>query len=118
MTFEEFREYIKKQTPPEDCPVANTLDLLAGKWASQIIYELEKADYLRFGELKNNLTGITNTMLSNTLKNLEKRGIVKRKQYNEVPLRVEYSLSKAGKEMLPIYYEMAKWGSTYLNTRK
>ena len=53
-------------------------------------------------------------MLSGTLKVLEERGIVQRKQYNEVPLRVEYSLTEAGKDMLHIYYEIAKWGDTYL----
>ena len=76
---------------------------------------MEKADQLRFGQLKKNLTGITNTMLSTTLKTLEERGIVERVQFNEVPLRVEYSLTEAGKAMLYIYYEMAKWGSTYLS---
>ena len=81
-----------------------------------MIYELEKADQLRFGQLKNNLEGITNTMLSSTLKILEDRGIVKREQFNEVPLRVEYSLTEAGRAMLHIYYEIAKWGSTYLST--
>ena len=54
-------------------------------------------------------------MLSTTLKTLEERGIVERVQFNEVPLRVEYSLTEAGKAMLYIYYEMAKWGSTYLS---
>lgn len=114
MTFEEFQEYIKNETPAENCPVKKTLELLGGKWTSRIIYELEKTDQLRFGQLKNNLDGITNTMLSSTLKILEEKGIVERKQYNEVPLRVEYSLTEAGKAMLHIYYEMAKWGSVYL----
>ncbi len=53
-------------------------------------------------------------MLSATLKTLEEKRIVKRKQYNEVPLRVEYSLTDAGKAMIHIYYEIAKWGDTYL----
>lgn len=53
-------------------------------------------------------------MLSSTLKTLEEKRIVERIQYNEVPLRVEYSLTEAGKAMLHIYYEIAKWGSIYL----
>lgn len=114
MTFEEFQEYIKKEIPPGNCPVSKTLDLLGGKWISKVIYELEKSNQLRFGELKKNLDGITNTMLSSTLKTLQDRGIVERKQYNEVPLRVEYSLTEAGKAMLHIYYEIAKWGNAYL----
>lgn len=114
MTFEEFQDYIRNDTPKKNCPVAKTLSLLSGKWTSRVIYELEKTDSIRFGQLKKNLDGINNTMLSGTLKLLEERGIVKRTQYNEVPLRVEYSLTKAGKDMLHIYYEMANWGSTYL----
>lgn len=114
MTFEEFQEYIKNEYPQENCPVSRTLELLDGKWTSKVIYELEKANQLRFGQLKKNLTGITNTMLSATLKTLEERGIVDRVQYNEVPLRVEYSLTEAGKAMLHIYYEIARWGSAYL----
>lgn len=76
MTFEEFQEYIKNEYPQENCPVSRTLKLLDGKWTSRVIYELEKANQLRFGQLKKNL---------------------------------------AGKAMLHIYYEMAKWGSTYLS---
>ena len=114
MTFEEFQEYIKGDIISENCPVSKTLDLLGGKWTSRVIYELEKADQLRFGQLKKRLNGITNTMLSSTLKTLEEKRIVERIQYNEVPLRVEYSLTEAGKAMLHIYYEIAKWGSIYL----
>lgn len=116
MTFEAFQEYIQNENPKENCPVSKTLELLGGKWTSRVIYELEKAEQLRFGQLKKNLAGITNTMLSSSLKLLEARGIVERRQFNEVPLRVEYSLTEAGNAMLPIYYEMAKWGSTYLST--
>lgn len=114
MTFEEFQKYIKNEVPAENCPVSRTLELFSGKWTSRVIYQLEKSDQLRFGQLKRNLSGITNTMLSSTLKTLEERGIVERKQFNEVPLRVEYSLTDAGKAMIHIYYEIAKWGDTYL----
>lgn len=114
MTFEEFKEFMKTTTPDEFCPVTRTLDLLSGKWTTKIIYELEKTEYIRFGQLKHNLNGITNTMLSATLKDLESKGIVKRIQYNEIPPHVEYSLTEAGKDMLSIYYEIAKWGHKYL----
>lgn len=55
MTFEEFQEYIKNEYPQENCPVSKTLELLGGKWTSRVIYELEKADQLRFGQLKKKL---------------------------------------------------------------
>lgn len=54
-------------------------------------------------------------MLSSTLKNLKEKGIIERKQYNEIPLRVEYALTESGKAMLHIYYEIAKWGNQYLS---
>ena len=114
MTLEEFTAKIKTPYNDSDCPVTKVLDLLSGKWATRIIYELERHDSIRFGKLKKAMPSITGAMLSNTLKTLENKGIVVRKQFNEVPLRVEYSLSESGKAMLSIYYEMAVWGEKYL----
>jgi DNA-binding HxlR family transcriptional regulator len=114
MTFDEFIQYIKNSEPAKDCPVSKTLALMSGKWTSRVIYELEKQETIRFGELKSKINGITNTMLSSTLKNLEEKNIVIRVQFNVIPPHVEYSLSGSGKAMIHIYYEIAKWGSQYL----
>ncbi len=114
MTFEEFTAKIQTQYDENNCPVTKVLNLLNGKWTTRVIYELERCQSIRFGELKKTIPSITNAMLSSTLKTLEMQGIVLRKQYNEVPLRVEYSLSEAGRAMLNIYYEMAVWGEKYL----
>lgn len=113
MTYEEFLKMIKTMPASEDCPVLRTLNLLGGRWTSYIIYELQKYEKVRFGELKKNLHGITNSMLSSTLKTLETEGIVIREQFNEIPPRVEYSLSEAGRDMCAIYYEIARWGAKY-----
>ena len=113
MTYEEFQHLIKTMPASEDCPVLDTLRLLSGRWTSFIIYELQKHDRVRFGELRKNLPSITNSMLSSTLKTLEAEGIVIREQFNEIPPRVEYSLSEAGRDMCAIYYEIAKWGAKY-----
>ncbi len=113
LTLEEFREGIRTAEPEENCPVAKTLELLTGKWTARIMFELQKAETVRFGELKRNLGSITNTMLSSTLKALEEDGLVRRRQYDEMPVRVEYSLTEAGQDMLPVFYEMAKWGSRF-----
>lgn len=115
ITLKEFEHGIKTADPTENCPVARTLELLNGKWTSRIIFELQKSETIRFGQLKRNLRDITNTMLSSTLKSLEDAKIVNRTQYDEMPVRVEYSLTEAGREMLPIYYEMAKWGSKHFH---
>ena len=114
MTFDEFTDKIQKPYDDKDCPVTKVLELLNGKWTARVIYELERQQSIRFGELKKSMPNITNSMLSNTLKTLETRGIVCRKQFNEIPLRVEYSLTEAGKAMLYIYYEMALWCERYL----
>ena len=98
-----------------NCPVRKTLELIQGKWTLYVIFELSKADVLRFGALKKKLPGITNTMLTSTLRFLEEHGLVTRVQYNEIPPRVEYSLSEAGKELYTVFVEMGRWGSKYLD---
>ena len=85
---------------------------------SFIIYNLLKSKYLlqllrkevsRFNELKREIPGITNTMLSNSLHELEESKLIQRIQYNEMPVRVEYSLTDCGKRLLPLFYEIATW---------
>lgn len=60
------------------------------------------------------MPGITNTMLSSTLKELERLGIIHREQYNEIPLRVEYWLTEKGRALLPVFTELARWGEKYI----
>jgi len=92
------------------CPVANVLNLLQGKWKLLVIYELCVRSPMRFGELKRKAEGITNTMLTSVLKELERDGLVIREQFNEIPPHTEYRPSERASELLPIFYEMAKWG--------
>ena len=68
---------------------------------------------VRFGELKKALPEITNTMLTSTLHELEANGLVNRKQFNEIPPHIEYSLTLKGKELMPVYYEIFVWGKKY-----
>lgn len=114
MTAEEYLKKILITKPAENCPMRKTLELISGKWRTHIIYELCRKDSCRFGELKKALPRITNTMLTSTLRDLEHYGIVSRKQFNEIPPHVEYSLTDKGKAMLPIFCELAKWGENYL----
>lgn len=76
--------------------------------------ELLKKDVVRFNELKRDISGITNTMLSNSLHELERDQLVIRNQYNEMPLRVEYELTDKGKSLLPLLYELFHWGSNQI----
>lgn len=114
-TAEDYLQKIMSGSICEDCPVHRTLELLSGKWRTHIIYELCKHPTMRFGELKKAYPHITNTMLTNTLRDLESLGIIHREQFNEVPPHVEYSLTEKGKELLPVFFEISKWGEKNLN---
>lgn len=114
ITAEEYLEKIMGGSIQEDCPVHRTLELLSGKWRTHIIYELCKHPSMRFGELKKAYPRITNTMLTHTLRDLEGLGIICREQFNEIPPRVEYSLTEKGKALLPVFLELSKWGEENL----
>ncbi|MDO4312356.1 MAG: helix-turn-helix domain-containing protein [Eubacteriales bacterium] len=91
--------------------VDQIVPLLHGKWELQIMLEVCRADVLRFGEYKKRLPHITNSVLTSALRNLESWGLISRTQYNEIPPRVEYSPTEKGKSLLPVCYEIIKWGS-------
>lgn len=116
MTYEEFQEKVGTGilTQNGNCPVTPVVQMLQGKWKLQIIYELCIQSPLRFGQLKKLLTPITNTMLTTALKELEADGLIRREQFNEIPPRVEYSLTEKGKDLLPVFYAIAQWGLTYI----
>ena len=116
MTYEEYQQEVKRGilTNAGNCPVTPLLLMLQGKWKFQIIYELCIKDPIRFGELRKNIEGITNTMLTSSLRDLEKDGLVSRIQFNEIPPHVEYSLTEKGKALLPVFYEMTKWGFAFI----
>lgn len=114
-TQEEFLKNIKDSKEMDsNCPIHKTLELLSGKWRTYVIFELCRHDSCRFGELKKIMPKITNTMLTTTLRDLERLEIVNRKQFNEIPPHVEYSLTKKGQALVPVFYEIAKWGTENL----
>lgn len=92
------------------CPVGYALSYLEGKWKLRVIYAISLQDNIRFNELRRQVDGISNLMLSKTLQELEDGGIITRKQYNEVPPRVEYSLTELGKGIYPVLDSLEKWG--------
>lgn len=93
-----------------ECPVTYTLSILGGKWKWLIIYLLFEHNILRYGELKKRLLGITHKMLSQQLKELDAANLINRKEYQQIPPKVEYSLSEQGKTLLPILNLMCEWG--------
>jgi len=91
-------------------PFDFTLSLIGGKWKMKIMYELSSDSILRYGELKQKIPAITHKMLSSQLKELENSGIIHRKEYPQIPPKVEYSLTPKGNSLMPILEEMCKWG--------
>ena len=94
------------------CPVETTLALLGNKWKVLILRELFKGTK-RFGELSRGVPNISQKMLTQQLRGMEKDNLIKRKVYAEVPPRVEYSLTEIGISLSPILDAMHDWGSRY-----
>jgi len=102
---------------PYGCSVEATLAVIGGRWKPVIIFKLLQNDILRFGELKKEINGITQRMLTNQLRELEKDKIVARKVYAEVPPRVEYSLTDYGRSLETIMIAMRNWGAEHMNVK-
>lgn len=93
------------------CPLQKAMEAIGGKWKMSILCSLSSTGPTRYNELKRKMNGISNTMLSKTLKELEDDGLVKRTEYMEVPIRVEYETTQAIENLKPILIELAKWGA-------
>lgn len=91
-------------------PFEYTLSIISGKWKLKIIYLLACIGIARYGELKKNINGITHKMLSSQLKELENENIILRKEYPQIPPKVEYSLTQKGLSLMPIVEYMCDWG--------
>lgn len=99
----------------EICPLRLAMDVVGGKWRLSIICLLKDGKPLRYNQIKRGVPGITNVMLSQSLKHLEEYGIVSRRQYNEVPVRVEYQLTNNGKTLLDLLEQFSEWGNQYIS---
>jgi len=98
------------------CPVQAAVDVIGGKWKPGIVFRLQNGTY-RFGALKREMPWISERVLIRQLKELEADGVVTRKDYREVPPRVEYSLSEYGETLGPLLQEVAAWGEAHLKRR-
>ena len=101
------------------CPVTATMKVLGGKWKPILINAIYFTAPARFGELKRSVVGITQSMLTQQLRELEDDGIINRKIYAEIPPKVEYTLTEFGLTLSPVILTMAKWGEEFkLNKQK
>lgn len=102
-----------KTIPKHFCPVTCTLQIIGGKWKPIILWIL-KDGTKRFSQLKSFMPGVTQKMLTQQLRELEKDNIISRKVFAEVPPRVEYSLTERGLTLYPILHTMSAWGTEYM----
>ena len=98
----------------QGCGLKKVIDIVGGKWTIMILCIIDRDETVRYGELKRAVYGITNTMLAQSLKELESDGLVIRKQFDEMPVRVEYTLSKKASSLIPILLQLKKWGENNL----
>ena len=104
---------LTKDELPE-CPVATTVSLIGSKWKLLILRNLLNRPW-RFNELKKDLNGISQKVLTDSLRSMEEDGLITRTVYPEVPPHVEYALSELGESMRPILTSMQEWGTNYKN---
>lgn len=112
MSYEDYLYTIKTGivTPEGNCPVTPLLVMLQGRWKSQIMYDMCIHDTVRFNQLKKDLPTITNAMLAKALRELERDGLISRHERDEKFVHVVYSLTDMGRGLLPVFYEIMKWG--------
>lgn len=98
---------------PLETSFGRTLSIIGGKWKLIILYELKVNSVMRYSEMKKTLIGITHKMLSQQLKELEVDGLIIRKEYPQVPPKVEYSLSEKGESLSKVMKEICHWGCNH-----
>lgn len=91
------------------CPIEYGLNIFGGKWKSRIICVLSAADVMRYNEIRNELGNITDAVLAAMLKELIADSLISRKQYNQIPPKVEYALTDKGRSVLPILQSICHW---------
>ena len=100
----------------EICPVRNVVARFGNKWALLVILVLSENEPIRYNELGRKIPDISSRVLSNTLRILEADGIIKRQFYQEVPPRVEYSLTETGRSLVPIIIKLTEWAQNNMKT--
>ena len=95
------------------CPLEYGLEIFGGKWKSRIICVLAKKGVLRYSELRKEMGNITDAVLASMLKELIQNQMIERHSYDEIPPRVEYSLTAKGQSVVPILQSICKWSGIY-----
>lgn len=91
------------------CPIGGTLEVFAGRWKPEILWQLKKGP-MRFNQLLKEIGSVSQKMLTQQLRDLQRDGLVDRKQYEQIPPRVEYKMTELAKTLQPIFNLLADWG--------
>lgn len=105
--------YVKKDEIRFNCPFELTIELIGGKWKGLILWHLLDKKVLRNGEMLRLMPRITQKMLTQQLREMEENGLINREIYEQVPPKVEYSLTMHGEALRPILDQMIEWGLVY-----
>ena len=109
------KKYIRKTPLKEDCPLELTLNLISGKWKPAILSALFQGPQ-RPKDVSEGLPEAIKRVITQQLRELEEDGIISKKVYDEVPIKVEYYLTPVGQSLLPVIQELSKWGEYYKST--
>jgi DNA-binding HxlR family transcriptional regulator len=105
-----------KDTIIQNTPFGYTMSVIGGKWKMVILYLLAEKQPVRFNEMKRQIGAITYKILSAQLKELEADGLLERKEYPQVPPKVEYRLTKKAQTLLPVLEQLCEWGTQNQNS--
>ena len=108
----------KSLSPSDICPMDLGINILSGKWKLRILWNIYNKKIIRFNELQKVLGNITTKTLTEQLRELEDKKIIKRTVYPEIPPKVEYSLTETGKTIEPVLKSLFEWGKEYMKSSK
>ncbi|QAT51020.1 transcriptional regulator [Caproiciproducens sp. NJN-50] len=118
---EEQNQYLQESPlapgPESDAPLQRAVSLIGGKWKLRILWALRDGESARYGEIRQRVSGITDMMLSQSLRELTASGLVERRQYQEIPPRVEYALTGEGTGLLPVLESIYAWAVNHFAAR-
>lgn len=100
----------------EICPIRNVVARFGNKWALLVLLVISENEPIRYNELGRKIPDISSRVLSGTLRTLEADGLINRRLYNEVPSRVEYSLTDIGRSLIPIILNLTEWAQNNMKT--
>lgn len=98
-------------------PFNGAMEIISGKWKMNILYSLSQLGTMRYGEIRRLMGDVTPRVLTAKLKELEDNGLIERREYPQIPPKVEYSLTKKGATLMPILKQICDWGKEFCPNR-